>query len=291
MPDKVSPGPLRGNPAPREAVCIHTRKVYDSCRDKECLQDIRVYLTRCSQELLETAINVKPRNAELIWTYIDVEPISFNRGFYTVDVKYFYRITAEAFTGIGRPHEMSGIATYDKRTVLFGSEGSARIFSSQVRCGEHDIQNAERSNLPIALVEVVDPVILATKVLDGPCCDAAVLDIPDEICHCFDDELVISDEGKRLYATLGQFSIIKLERDIQLLMPAFDICLPEKECAGNPDDPCSLFQKFRFPVDEFYPPKMTDMIQPGTPLCGCGANAPQQQQGSCGCNGGTLRRK
>lgn len=291
MPDKVSPGPLRGNPAPREAVCIHTRKVYDSCRDKECLQDIRVYLTSTSQQLLETAINIKPRNAELIWIYIDVEPISFNHGFYTVDVKYFYKVTAEAFAGIGRPKEICGVATYDKRTVLFGSEGNARIFSSMYRGGHHDIQMAERSNLPIAVVEVVDPVILATKVLDGPCCDsAAILDIPDDICHCFDDELIISDEGKRLYATLGQFSIIKLERDIQLLMPAFDICLPEKECAGNPDDPCSLFQKFRFPVDEFYPPKLTDMVQPGSPLGCCGTPA-QAPQNGCGCNGGTLRRK
>ena len=93
MPEKVSPGPLRGNPPPREAVCIHTRKVYDSCRDKECLQDLRVYLTGTSQTLLDSAINVKPQSAQLLWTYIDVEPISYNRGFYTVDVKYFYRVT------------------------------------------------------------------------------------------------------------------------------------------------------------------------------------------------------
>jgi len=33
MPDKVSPGPLCGNHPPKEAVCIHTRKVYDSCRE------------------------------------------------------------------------------------------------------------------------------------------------------------------------------------------------------------------------------------------------------------------
>ncbi len=33
MPDRVSPGPLCGNHPPKEAVCIHTRKVYDSCRE------------------------------------------------------------------------------------------------------------------------------------------------------------------------------------------------------------------------------------------------------------------
>ena len=130
MPERVSPGPLRGNPPPREAVCIHTRKVYDSCRDKECLQDLRVYLTASSQAILESAINVKPQSAKLLWTYIDVEPISYNRGFYTVDVRYFYRVDCDAFSGVGRPRQIHGLATFDKRTVLFGSEGSARIFSS-----------------------------------------------------------------------------------------------------------------------------------------------------------------
>lgn len=54
MAEKICcPGPLGtsgGNTASggafREAVCVHTSKVYDSCRSKECLRDIRVYLTR-----------------------------------------------------------------------------------------------------------------------------------------------------------------------------------------------------------------------------------------------------
>ncbi len=262
MPDKVSPGPLHGNPLPREAVCIHTRKVYDSCRDKECLQDLRVYLTRCSQAVLDSAINVKPRAAELLWSYVDVESIPFNKGFYTVDVKYFYKITADVFCGVGRPREICGLATYDKRTVLFGSEGSVRIFSSQYAPQENDIQNFEKTNLPIGVVEIVDPVLLGVKVVDGQGCGECLLnDIPETISNCFDDELIISDDGKKLYATLGQFSIIKLERDIQLLMPAFDICMPEKECSGNADDPCELFQRFKFPVDEFFPPKISDMVR------------------------------
>lgn len=288
MPDKVSPGPLHGNPLPKEAVCIHTRKVYDSCRDKECLQDLRVYLTRCSQAVLDGAINVKPRTAELLWAYIDVEPIPFNKGFYTVDVKYFYKVTADAFAGVGRPREISGLATYDKRTVLFGSEGSVRIFSSQYAPQENDVQNFEKTNLPIAVVEVVDPVLLGVKVIDGQGCGEALLnDIPETICNCFDDDLIISDDGKKLYATLGQFSIIKLERDIQLLMPAYDICMPDKECSGNADDPCELFQKFKFPVDEFFPPKISDMIKTGekgsgntasTGCCSCGSSPIQPQQ-------------
>lgn len=300
MPEKVSPGPLRGNPPPREAVCIHTRKVYDSCRDKECLQDLRVYLTGTSQTLLDSAINVKPQSAQLLWTYIDVEPISYNRGFYTVDVKYFYRVTCDVFSGVGRPRPICGLATYDKRTVLFGSEGSARIFSSAYAPASQDIQNLERTNLPVAVVEVVDPVALGCKMTDA-CASTSqeiLADIPADICSCFDEDLVIGGEGRRLFVTLGQFSIIKLERDIQLLMPAYDFCMPQKECAGNPDDPCALFQNFRFPVDEFFPPKASDFVQTSTGQtvqsggCGCsGSIASQSGSTSGGCGCGNLSRR
>lgn len=253
---KVSPGPIQGAGHIKEAVCIHTNKVFDSCRDKECLQDLRVYPTHESQGILDRAINVKPKKAELLWAYIDVEAVPFNRGFYTVDVKYFYKITADAFCGVGRPQEIEGLATFDKRTVLFGSEGNAKIFSSKYVPGANDMQMLEKTNLPVAVVEVVDPVCLSVKMVDQCCaCDCGITDLPECVCACFDDDVVMSGEGKKLFVTLGQFSMIRLERNIQLLMPAYDVCMPEKECSGSSLDPCSLFEKFKFPVEEFFPPE------------------------------------
>ena len=285
MPERVTPGPVNGScNSFQEAVCIHTKKIFDSCKDKDCIEDLRVYLTRSSQEIVERAQSVRGGTAELLTAYIDVEPIPFNRGFYTVDVKYFYKVTAEAFAGAGRPREICGLATYDKRTVLFGSEGSVRIFSSHYLPQENDLQNFEKTNLPIAVVEVVDPVALGIKVTDGcDCGECALNDIPDNICHCFDDDIVICDEGKKLFVTLGQFSIIKLERDIQLLMPAYDICMPEKDCSGSTggaaDDPCDLFQRFKFPVDEFFPPKYSDYMKTN------GSNSNNNgNNNSCSCN-------
>ncbi len=35
MPEKVMPGPVEDLSGIREAVCIHTRKVYDSCREED----------------------------------------------------------------------------------------------------------------------------------------------------------------------------------------------------------------------------------------------------------------
>ena len=35
MPEKVMPGPVEDLSGIREAVCIHTRKIYDSCREED----------------------------------------------------------------------------------------------------------------------------------------------------------------------------------------------------------------------------------------------------------------
>ncbi len=259
MPDRVLPGPIHGAPpCVREAVCIHTNRIYDSCRDKECIEDLRIYPTRCSQEIIDKAINVKCRKAELIWTYIDVQEVSFNRGFFAVDVKFFYRITCDAFLCATRPHEVVGLATYDKRVILYGSEGSVRIFNSKYYPVGPEEKNAYSSNMPTAVVEAVDPICLGIKLIDVCDCRCGcddLCDIPKCVSDFFSDEIVIGGDTKRLFATLGQFSIVRLERDSQLLIPCYDFCMPEKECISSSEDsPCDLFRKIKFPVEEFFPP-------------------------------------
>ena len=154
MPEKVAPGPVSDDRCIREAVCIHTKKIYDSCKDKDCIEDLRVYPTCGSQEVLDRALSVKAGTAELLYAYIDVEPVGFNRGFYTVDVRYFYRITADAFIGAARPIEVCGLAVFDKRAILFGSEGGAKSFSSDSPsvCSCQDLMG---SSLPTAHVEAI----------------------------------------------------------------------------------------------------------------------------------------
>ena len=168
MNERVVPGPVQDSCGIREAVCIHTKKIYDSCRDKDCIEDLRVYPTRSSQAVIDRALSVRGGRAELLQAYIDVEPASYNRGFFSVDIRYYYRITAEAFVGGSRPAEISGLAVFDKRVLLFGSEGNAKIFTSRYRPEEPDCQGLGRSNLPEAVVEAVDPIVLSLKLID-PC--------------------------------------------------------------------------------------------------------------------------
>ena len=154
MPEKVVPGPVQDATCIREAVCIHTKKIYDSCKDKDCIEDLRFYPTVCGQEVLDRAASIKGGSAELLYTYIDVEPVVFNRGFFTVDMRFFYRVTLNAYCSSSRPVEVEGLCVFDKRIILFGSEGNAKIFSSKVRVDGMDRQLLEQSNMPIAVVEV-----------------------------------------------------------------------------------------------------------------------------------------
>lgn len=278
MPEKVVPGPVQDAACIREAVCIHTKKIYDSCRDKDCIEDLRFYPTQCSQSVIDRAISIKAGSAELLYVYIDVDPVGFNRGFYTVDIRYYYLVTADAFVGAVRPVQVTGLCVFDKRVILFGSEGTAKIFSSQVLPESMEDQNARRTNLPTVVVEAVDPLVLGMKLVDVcECrpCDCELTEIPPYICACFGCDLNFGGDGKRVYVTLGQFSIVRMERDTQLLIPVYDYCLPDKECAGSSggeDDPCELFRQVNFPVDEFFPPNS------GTDSCGSGCGT----QGGCG---------
>ena len=71
-----------GSAEPRQAMSIHTRKITDSCRDKDCIEDLPVSLTAGSQRILEGSAGTRVRCAELISTYIDVQPVAFDRNHY-----------------------------------------------------------------------------------------------------------------------------------------------------------------------------------------------------------------
>ena len=64
----------------------------------------------------------------------------------------------------------------------------------------------------------------------SPAHDTLSEEIPEEIRQMFDDELVLSGECRRLLVTIGQFSIVRLERDAQLVVPVMDYSIPCKEC-------------------------------------------------------------
>ena len=256
----------------RQALSIHTRKVTDSCRDKDCIEDLHVYLTKPSQAILDSATGAKVRCADLLYTYIDVEPVAFDRNHFCIDVTFYYRILADATVGCLRPAALYGLAVFSKRAVLCGEESTAHIFTSDTRLGQCDGPTLLSGNKPTAVVEVLDPMVLSSKVVEVCDCnykDTPLRQIPEAIMNLFDDELVLSGQSRRLSVTLGQFSIIRLERDAQLVVPVLDYSIPTKECCdalGCAEDPCEMFSRIPFPTARFTP---------------TGCDCPQNRDGEC----------
>ena len=264
MPETVMPGPVCDLSSVRESVCIHTRKIFDSCRDKDCVEDLRFYPTAAAQEVLNASQTIKGGAAELLYVYTDVEPVTFNRGFYAVDMRFYYRVTLQVCTGTPRYTEVEGLCVFDKRCILFGSEGNAKIFSSDAVFGELDVPERVGTNLPIAAVEAVDPIVLDTRVAEAGAPGGAergcLTEIPSFVAQSFGGELIFDDgSARRLYVTLGQFTLVRLERDTQLLVPVYDYCVPQSECeCGTQEDPCGLFRSVAFPMNEFFPPNSVE---------------------------------
>lgn len=247
MADRVVPGPVDSSACIREAVCVHTKKIYSSCRDKDCVEDLRVFPVYSSQPYIDSAISIRPRSAELLYAGVGVEPITFNRGYYTVDVTYYYRVTGECLPG---SQTVTGLCVFNKRVILFGSEGSVKVYSSN---GEITTQ----ADQPLGVVEAVDPICLSMQLTDRCCSNGGdiVPEIPAGILAAFGEDILLGDANRLWYTTLGQFSLVRLERDSQLVIPVYNYSFPENECAASTDDdPCTLFGKIRFPVEEFYPP-------------------------------------
>ena len=246
--------------AARDTICIDTFRVLDSCRDKDCYEDVRVYLCETGQEVLDRTSNVRVKCAKIVCAKISVDEVPFNRGFYQVTARYYIRITVEACVGNGRSQEFDGIAVIEKKVVLFGSEGNVSIFRSSDSsgfCSECNTANVS-TNTPVGVVEAVEPIVLASKVVDcthhcGYCC-CACCDIPEEATCCVSGTPVDVAEGNRLYVSLGIFSVVRIERPAQYLISASDYCVPDKECTVNEsDDPCSIFRNMAFPTSEFCP--------------------------------------
>ncbi len=267
----------------QEMVCIDTYRVLDSCRDKDCFEDVRVFLTQYGQELVDRGAAVRAKCARIVWSYIDIDPVPFNRGFYQLSIKIYVKIIAEVCISPGNIQEIEGIAVVEKKVILFGSEGNVSIFKSETGCSgfcpSHDKKCGSRtSNLPIAVLETVDPIILASKIVCSPkvkCCCCCCDDIPENVCCSVNGGDLCDTDGDKFTVTLGLFSVVRIERPAQYLINATEYCVPEKECVEATDnDPCQLFRSMAFPIGEFCPPAQGSLAKcehdnPPPSRCSC----------------------
>ncbi|MBE6535237.1 MAG: hypothetical protein E7677_01245 [Ruminococcaceae bacterium] len=265
-------------PQKSETVCIDTNRVLDSCRDRDCFEDVKVLLTSFGNDILEHTTNIRAKSAKISWTQILIDPIKFNRGFYSVTIKFYVSIGFEACLCGGRSQEFEGIAVLEKKVILYGSESNVSVFKSQNDCNDFCSTPDpcySAKNVPTAIVEAVDPIILNVKVREPEdtccCCCCCCGDIPQGIMNSMNDQLSDSN-GRFLTVSLGIFSVVRLVRPAQYLIHATEYCVPDKVCVSTEDDnPCSVFRNMAFPTAEFCPPDFTPH-QGGDKhgKCGCG---------------------
>lgn len=205
----------------KEAVCIDAMRVFDSCSSQDCLEDLAVEFCEEEQTIVSSAAAVKCRNVEVINTVFTIDPVPFNKGFFTVELTYTFKINMEAYSCIGAPpHFVTGLASFCKKVILYGSQGNTKRFSS----ADCDDNSQSMNNLPIATASVIEPIPLNCKLCNG----------------C-------------ILVTIGVFSIVQLQRSVPVMIPIYDYCIPSKECSFSTDSPCEMFEKIDFPTGEFFP--------------------------------------
>jgi hypothetical protein len=120
--------------------------------------------------------------------------------------------------------------------------------------------------------------VLSSKVRES--CDHGASElaaqIPEYVKSMFDEELATVSDHRKLFVTLGQFSIIRMERDAQIVVEVLDYAIPSKECSESPgccaEDPCEMFSRIPFPTRQFTPtgcdhPRNMDSFTLESPCC------------------------
>lgn len=240
-----------------DGVPIKANRVFDSCSDRDCLSNIPVVLD-CGE--LPCNINVvKARCVRVEDICISIEPVPFNKGFFSIDLTYTFKVELLAYErACDTPSLLTGTAYASKNCILYGSESATKtFFSNGSRVGSTNCC-CETVNLPTASVSVVEPIALETKI--------GMMYCNDESCgekSCRKQRTVIM--------TLGIFSVVELTRPVTIMVPTYEYTIPKKECCTDTDSPCEVFERIKFPEEEFSPATLSD-----SDCCGCSPH-------DCGC--------
>ena len=263
----------------KETVCIETNRILDSCRDRDCYENVRVFLTDCGREIIEHTSAVRVKSAYIKQANISLDPVQFNRGFYAVNIRFYIKLTFEACVGNGRSQEFDGVAVIEKKVILYGGECNANVFRSNGGFSDfcaYPEPCRKEVNVPFAVVEAVEPIVLGVNILEDKhcCCSCCCCcDIPESVASSLNGNLPYDDDDRRYLAvSIGIFSVIRIVRPGQYVISATEYIIPDKECISpSNDDPCSVFKSMAFPASEFGCTHPHSHFEKGSGKCGCGS--------------------
>lgn len=286
-------GNIAGTSNHNKDECIIALKVYDSCRQQDCLDSSILgparaadYSTCCGQCYEEGEIIVPPSNAAGVTiddlklknvVIVSKKPNPFRNGYWDVDLKYVFKYTI-IFRDVsaGELCRVKARSVFNKKVTLFGSITTDSLISTDLFSNEGG--SADLCADPFVLVES-KAVALAAELRYNPCC-------------CGEGE----NAATEVDVTIGLFTIIKLFRLVNLVVVSKGFCIPE-ECEDISSlSPCEFFDNLDFPLDIFAPPQKREFfagISSNIPAeqnngtnnsnCGCGCNS----NSNCGCGNNT----
>lgn len=224
-------------------VPVKADRVFDSCSDKDCITDLEVQLD--GGELPAQYTAVKTRCCTIDNICMTVEPIAFNRGYYSVDLTYSFGVDLLAYErACDTPTLLHGTATASKSVILYGSESNTKtFFSSGNPIGETGAC-CNTVNLPTASCQCVDPIALETRIAT--------------LCGSTGGEKAHSVR-RAVMLTLGIFSVVELTRPVTMNVSANPYTVPEKACSADTDSPCEIFSRLSFPTEEFAPQSLSQI--------------------------------
>ena len=247
--------------------CIIALKVYDSCRNQDCLTHDDIGPARAAEsvcvrerQLNEGDVIHPPDNAAAVTIdrlrvkkiYIgEKEPNPFKHGYWDIDLKYVfeYRLVFREADGcvIG---SVKANSIYNRRLTLFGSVGEDLVVATDLFSDNNDCATMDAE--PFIMTEA-KAVALMAKIHNRR--------------HRADEADRHSDD-KEVHVTIGLFTIIKLFRIVSLTVQSHGFCIPPECEEISPPSPCEFFERLDFPIDIFTPPQKPEF------LAGVSANIP-----------------
>lgn len=261
--------------------CIIALKVYDSCRQQDCLTCDDIGPSRAAvntilgnQTITEGEIIYPPTNSASVSVddvkvskaiIVGKEPNPFKNGFWDITIKYvfLYNLTFREADGqvIG---SILANSVFTKKVTLFGSIGSDIMISTDLFRGASDSFNLDAD--PFILVES-KAVSLAADLRYCNCC-------------CCDDN---NSDASEVCITIGLFTIIKLFRIVNLTVQSRGFCVPQ-ECEQIAQlNPCDYFQNLDFPMDIFAPPQKPEFFAGVTNNIPSNSNNTNTANNNCNC--------
>lgn len=291
--------------------CIMANRVFDQCRLQLCLTPDVLGPSRaakctnaCNEVFNEGDIIVPPCNAASVMTdnfnlcKILIEkkqPNPFRPGFWDITIKYIFTYTL-IFTSVDGCElcRICATSTYTTKLTLFGSVCTDVVMASDLN--RHNTNNSGPfvtvEGKAVALSAELRYPVNSCNTCCGCCCDCNCgCSNSSNSCGCSNN---CADSAAScptaVNVTIGLFSVIKLFRPVNIVVPSKGYCVPD-ECEGtgiSGQNVCDFFDSIEFPFELFSPPATPSALNDKS-TCGCRSdnndsdNCCECGSHSCGC--------